>query len=142
MKSVVAPAWPEIASGAEVSLFRSHRPDYPDGGQLRDFVYVRDAAEVVAWLLEKETVNGLFNLGTGEARSFADLAHAAFAAAGAAPKITYVDMPQAIRDRYQYFTRADMSQLRAAGYDQPFTRLEDGVHDYVTRYLSQPDPYR
>ena len=142
MKSVVAQAWPDIASGVGVSLFRSYRRDYPDGGQLRDFVYVRDAAEVVAWLLENDAVSGLFNLGSGEARSFADLAQAAFAAAGTPPKIDYVDMPQAIRDRYQYFTRADMSHLRNAGYARPFTRLEDGVYDYVTRYLSQPDPYR
>ena len=142
MKSVLAQIWPKVAAGERVALFRSHRPDYADGAQLRDFVYVRDAAEVVAWLLATPKVNGVFNLGTGRARSFADLAHAAFAAAGRPAAIDYVDMPHAIRERYQYHTQAEMGRLRAAGYTAPFTTLEAGVADYIGRHLSQPDPYR
>jgi ADP-L-glycero-D-manno-heptose 6-epimerase len=142
MASVAHQIWPRVAAGEEVSLFKSHRPDYADGGQLRDFVYVRDAAEVVAWLLDHKGVNGIYNLGSGKARSFADLATAVFAAAGRAPEISYRPMPEAIRDRYQYYTEADMSRLFSAGWDRPFTSLEDGIGDYVRRYLSQADPYR
>jgi ADP-L-glycero-D-manno-heptose 6-epimerase len=142
MKSVIAQIWPKVAEGQAVQLFRSHRPDYQDGGQLRDFVYVRDCAQVAAWLLEAPEANGIFNLGTGKARSFADLAKAVFAAAGREPKITFVDTPIEIRDKYQYFTQADMSRLQAAGYGLPFTELEAGAADYVARYLSQGDPHR
>ncbi|HEY3813768.1 MAG TPA: ADP-glyceromanno-heptose 6-epimerase [Caulobacteraceae bacterium] len=142
MASVAHQIWPRVAAGEPVSLFKSHRPDYADGGQLRDFVYVKDAAEVVAWLLDHKAVCGLYNLGSGKARSFADLATAVFTAAGRDPEITYRPMPEAIRDRYQYYTEADMSRLYAAGWDRPFTTLEDGIGDYVQRYLSQSDPYR
>jgi len=142
MKSVIAQIYPKVAAGETVRLFKSHRPDYADGGQLRDFVYVRDAAEVVAWLMDTPGVSGIYNLGTGQARSFADLARATFAAAGKAPRIDYIDTPALIRDRYQYFTEADMSRLRAAGYQAPFTDLEAGVADYVQGFLARPDPYR
>jgi ADP-L-glycero-D-manno-heptose 6-epimerase len=142
MKSVVAQIWPKVAAGDGVQLFRSHRPDYPDGGQMRDFVYVRDCSRVVSWLLETPGVNGVFNLGSGKARSFLDLAQAVFAAAGREPQVTYVDTPIEIRDKYQYFTQADMTRLKAAGYAHGFTELEAGVADYVGRYLSQEDPYR
>ena len=142
MKSVAAQIWPKVASGHGVQLFKSYRDDIPDGGQMRDFVYVRDVAEVVAWFFYNHEVNGLYNLGTGEARSFADMAQAVFAAAGRSPQIDYAAMPPAIREKYQYFTQADMTGLREAGYDRPFTSLEDGISDYVGRYLSQPDPYR
>lgn len=142
MKSVVAQIWPAVAAGEPVRLFRSHRPDYPDGGQLRDFVYVADVVEVIAWLLERPEVSGVYNLGTGQARAFADLARATFEAAGRTPRIEYIDMPEAIRARYQYFTQADMSRLRAAGYDRPFASLEEGVGDYVRRFLATDDPYR
>jgi ADP-L-glycero-D-manno-heptose 6-epimerase len=125
-----------------VRLFKSHRKGYADGGQLRDFVYVRDAVEVVRWLLESPGVNGVYNLGSGQARSFADMAGAVFRAAGRKPRIDYVDMPEAIRDRYQYYTQAEMGRLQAAGYRRPFTALEDGIGDYVRAYLSQADPYR
>jgi ADP-L-glycero-D-manno-heptose 6-epimerase len=141
MKSVAAHIWPRVAAGESVALFKSHHPDYADGGQLRDFVYVRDAAEVVAWLLLNPQVNGVYNLGSGEARSFSDLASAVFKAADQTPAITYIDMPQGLREQYQYFTQADVSRLRDAGYVRPFTRLEDGMADYVGRFLSQPDPY-
>jgi ADP-L-glycero-D-manno-heptose 6-epimerase len=142
MKSVVAQIWPEVAAGEGVQLFRSHRPDYADGGQLRDFVYVRDCSRVVSWLLETPGVNGVFNLGTGQARSVLDLAQAVFAAAGREPKVAYVDTPVEIRDKYQYFTQADMTRLKSAGYAHAFTGLEAGVGEYVGRYLSQEDPYR
>lgn len=142
MKSVAAQIWPTVAAGETVRLFKSHREGYADGGQLRDFVYVRDAAEVVNWLVDNPQVNGVYNLGSGQARSFADLAKAVFAAAGKAPAIDYIDMPEGLRQQYQYFTQADLSRLRAAGYDAPFTSLEDGMADYVKTYLSQPDPYR
>jgi ADP-L-glycero-D-manno-heptose 6-epimerase len=141
MKSVVAQVWPRVREGKSVRLFKSHNPDYADGGQLRDFVYVRDAVDVIAWLLSKPDVNGIYNLGSGRARTFEDLAKAVFAAAGQAPNIEYFDMPEALRDRYQYFTQADMSRLTAAGYAKPFTALEDGVSDYVRRFLGADDPY-
>lgn len=142
MKSVAAQIWPKVAAGEGVTLFRSHRPDYADGGQSRDFVYVRDAAQVVAWLIESPGVNGIFNLGSGRARSFADLALAVFAAAGRPARIDYVDTPAAIRDQYQYFTQAEMGRLVQAGYSRPFTELEAGIADYVGRYLATGDPYR
>jgi ADP-L-glycero-D-manno-heptose 6-epimerase len=142
MKSVIAQIWPKVAAGETVKLFKSHRPDYADGGQLRDFVYVRDAADVAAWLVEHPEVSGVYNLGTGQARSFADLARAVFAAAGKPPMIDYIDTPEVIRDRYQYFTEADMARLRAAGYAGQFTGLEAGAADYVQGFLARPDPYR
>ncbi|RRN62972.1 ADP-glyceromanno-heptose 6-epimerase [Caulobacter sp. 602-1] len=142
MKSVVAQIWPRVAAGEGVRLFKSHHPDYEDGGQLRDFVYVRDAVDVIAWLARNPTVNGVFNLGSGHARSFRDLAVATFEAVNRAPDITYIDMPEVLRGKYQYYTKADMSRLRAAGYDAPMTSLEDGVADYVAGYLNTDDPYR
>ncbi|PIB92244.1 ADP-glyceromanno-heptose 6-epimerase [Caulobacter sp. FWC2] len=142
MKSVVAQIWPRVAAGEGVKLFKSHHPDYEDGGQLRDFVYVRDAVDVIAWLSQNSAVNGVFNLGSGHARSFRDLAVATFEAVNRAPDITYIDMPEVLRGKYQYYTQADMSRLRAAGYDAPMTTLEDGVADYVAGYLNTDDPYR
>jgi ADP-L-glycero-D-manno-heptose 6-epimerase len=141
MKSVVAQIWPDVAAGRTVKLFKSYRPDIADGGQLRDFVYVRDVADVVDWLTGRPSVSGVFNLGSGRARSFKELAEATFAAAGKPPAIAYVDMPEAIRGRYQYFTEARLERLRAAGYAGQFTSLEDGVADYVRGYLAQVDPY-
>jgi ADP-L-glycero-D-manno-heptose 6-epimerase len=125
-----------------VTLFRSHHPAYADGGQLRDFVWVGDCVRVVDWLVRTREVSGLFNVGTGTARSFADLAAAVFAALGREPRIEYVDTPVEIRDRYQYFTQADVSKLRGAGFDEPFTVLEDGVARYVRDYLATDDAYR
>jgi ADP-L-glycero-D-manno-heptose 6-epimerase len=142
MKSVVAQKWPDVRDGHVVRLFKSHRNDVEDGGQLRDFIYVKDAAEVVAWLLDNPQVNGVYNLGTGQARSFADLARATLRAAGRdETAIEYTPMPPALRDKYQYFTQADMTRLRAAGYEAPFTTLEDGVGEYVREYLATADPY-
>jgi ADP-L-glycero-D-manno-heptose 6-epimerase len=142
MQSVVAQKYPLAAAGEPLTLFRSHRPDVPDGGQKRDFVYVADCVEVMLWLLEHPKVDGLFNLGTGHARSFDDLARALFAALRRPADITYIDTPPAIRPNYQYFTEASMERLRNAGYTKPFTSLADGVQEYVGRYLSQPDRYR
>jgi len=142
MQSVAAQIWPKVRDGQSVTLFKSHRPDYPDGGQLRDFVYVRDAAEVVSWLIDNPQISGVFNLGSGQARSFADLAAAVFQAAGRDPDLRYRDMPDDLREKYQYYTQADLGRLRQAGYASPFTTLEDGIADYVGSYLSQADPYR
>jgi ADP-L-glycero-D-manno-heptose 6-epimerase len=141
MKSVAAQIWPDVAHGRTVKLFKSYRPDYADGGQLRDFVYVRDCVDVVEWLVGRPDVNGVYNLGSGQARSFKDMAHAVFAAAGAEPQIDYVPMPLALRERYQYFTEAKLDRLRAAGFEGQFTSLEEGLGDYVKHYLAQPDPY-
>jgi len=142
MQSVVAQKYPLVISGQPVTLFTSHHPDYADGGQLRDFIYVNDCVSVMLWLLDNPGVTGLFNLGTGRARSFADVAHALSAAAGMPTRIEFIPMPEAIRPNYQYFTEARMDRLRAAGYDRAFTSLEDGVKDYVARFLSRPDRYR
>ncbi|HEY4339913.1 MAG TPA: ADP-glyceromanno-heptose 6-epimerase [Steroidobacteraceae bacterium] len=142
MQSVVAQKYALAAAGEAVTLFKSHRADVRDGGQLRDFIYVGDCVNVMLWLLEHSSVNGIFNLGTGTARSFADLATALFAAVGRTPVLKYVDMPLNIRPNYQYFTEARMERLRAAGYGSPFTTIEDGVREYVQRFLSAPDRYR
>lgn len=142
MRSVIAKIWPDVAAGRTVRLFKSYRSEIPDGGQKRDFVYVRDAANVAAWLLAHGEVSGIFNLGTGAARTFHDLALAAFQAAGQAPNIVFVDMPDGLDRQYQYFTEARMERLRAAGYEAPFATLEEGVTDYVQTYLATPDPYR
>jgi len=142
MKSVVAQIWPQVAAGETVTLFRSHNPDYADGGQMRDFVFVDDVVDIIAWLLETPHVSGVFNAGSGQARSFLDLANATFAAAGKTPAVAYVDTPVSIRDRYQYFTEARMERIRAAGYPGQSTPLEEGVRRYVQSYLSQSDPYR
>ncbi|MDA0742530.1 MAG: ADP-glyceromanno-heptose 6-epimerase [Proteobacteria bacterium] len=142
MKSVVAQIWPKVQAGETVSLFRSHNPNYSDGGQLRDFVFVDDVVNIILWLLEREDISGVFNAGSGQARSFADLARATFAAAGKYPSIAYIDMPEAIRDRYQYFTEASMDRIRALGYGGQSTPLEEGVRRYVQDFLAQSDPYR
>jgi ADP-L-glycero-D-manno-heptose 6-epimerase len=142
MQSVVAQKYPLAVAGESLTLFKSHRPDVPDGGQKRDFVYVGDCVNVISWLLGHPAVNGLFNLGTGQARSFEDLARALFAALRQPADIDYIPMPEIIRPNYQYFTEASMERLRKAGYTRPFTSLVDGVREYVERYLSQPDRYR
>ena len=140
--SVVAQIHPRAQAGEPARLFESHNPDYAHGGQLRDFIWVDDCVDIVMWLLGNETVSGLYNCGTGGARSFKDLASAVFRALGKEPAIDYVPTPPAIRDKYQYFTEASMGRLRAAGYTADFTALEDGVARYVQDYLNTPDPYR
>ena len=142
MRSIVAKNHAKAARGEAVTLFKSHHPDYADGGQSRDFVSVKDCVAVMLWLYDNPHIDGLFNLGTGKARSFADLIGALFAALGREPAIDYVDTPPEIRDNYQYFTQAEMGRLRAAGYRAPFLSLEDGVADYVANHLGRKDPYR
>jgi ADP-L-glycero-D-manno-heptose 6-epimerase len=132
----------QVAAGEPAKLFQSHHPDYADGEQMRDFVWVGDCVEVMLWLLDEAQTSGLFNVGTGKARTFHDLARALFAALEIPEQIHFVPTPEALRPNYQYFTQARMDRLRAAGYDRPFTTLEDGVAAYVRDYLTQPDPYR
>jgi len=141
MRSVVHQIYPFAARNEAFSLFKSHNPQYEDGGQLRDFIWVGDCVKAMLWLYEHPKVSGLFNLGTGKARSFADLAVAVYKAAGKAPLIKYRDMPEELQAKYQYFTEADMGKLRAAGYTAPFTSLEDGVKLYVEKYLAAEDHY-
>ena len=137
MRSVVHKAFGQIREEGKVRLFKSYKPDYRDGEQLRDFLYVRDAAEVVRYLLENRGIGGLFNCGSGRARTWNDLARSVFAALGREPVIEYIDMPDTLRDRYQYRTEADMTRLREAGYAAPFIALEDGVSDYVKQILGE-----
>ena len=135
MKSVVSKAYDRVVSEGKMSLFKSYNPKYKDGEQMRDFIYVKDAVDVVMFFMEHPSINGIFNLGTGRARTWNDLAHALFAAVGRAPNIEYIEMPEVLRGRYQYFTQADMTKLRKAGYTKAFTSLEDAVKDYCG-YLS------
>lgn len=137
MASVIFHSFNQINAAGKVKLFRSHNPNYTDGGQLRDFVYVKDVVEVITFLFEKKPKNGIYNLGSGKARTFLDLALATFKALGKEANIEFIDTPIDIRDKYQYFTEANMSKLIEAGYTKPFTSLEDGVSDYVKNYLSQ-----
>lgn len=137
MASVIFHAFNQITATKGMKLFRSHRPDFNDGEQLRDFIYVKDVAQVILWLAEKKPQSGLYNLGTGLARSFLDLARGVFRALDVPENITFIDTPLDIRDKYQYFTQADMTKLQLAGYSHPFTSLEDGVADYVTNFLLQ-----
>jgi ADP-L-glycero-D-manno-heptose 6-epimerase len=135
MASVMFHAFRQIREHGQVKLFRSHHPDYDDGKQLRDFIYVKDVAEVIHFLMNSQAPSGLYNLGTGQSRSFIDLATATFSALSLKSEITFVDTPIDIRDKYQYFTEAVMGKLIHAGYKRPFTSLEDGVADYVNNYL-------
>lgn len=136
MASVVYHAFNQIKKDGEVRLFRSHREGYENGEQLRDFVYVRDCVKIVRYLLDNPKIGGLFNCGTGTARSFKDLALAVFSALNLQPAIQYIDMPEHLRDRYQYYTQATMNQITETGFAFSPTGLEDGVRDYVTRYLN------
>jgi ADP-L-glycero-D-manno-heptose 6-epimerase len=137
MASVILHAYKQIEKTGGMKLFRSHRSDYEDGQQMRDFVYVRDVVEVMFWMMHHRQNSGLYNLGSGKARTFSDLTLAVFKALDKSPNITFIDTPADIRDKYQYFTEADMSKLASLGYGNTFTELEDGVHDYVTNYLIQ-----
>ncbi len=140
--SLVPQVYPVAARGEAYTLFRSHNPLYADGEQKRDFIFVDDCCDAMLWLMFEGRTRGIFNLGTGLARTFLDLAAAVYRAAGQPLNITFRDTPQDIRAQYQYFTEARMARLRAAGYPRPFTALEDGVAITIERYLSQPDPYR
>jgi len=142
MMSVLARRFDDIRAGKVLELFKSHREGIADGDQRRDFIYVDDAVRVVMWLLATPSVSGIFNVGTGKARSFKDLMLAAYAALGAAPNIRYVDMPPSIRNSYQYFTQSDVDHLQRAGYNGGFTALEAAVGQYVKGYLDRADRYR
>lgn len=155
MASVIFHSFNQIQQSGLVKLFRSHKEGFKDGEQLRDFVYVKDVVKVIGWMmremskdhsqqstentLQKQSafLSGIYNLGTGKARTFYDLVKATFTALGLETKIEFIDMPEDIRDKYQYFTEADMAKLRNAGYNEPFYSLEDGVTDYVANYLSR-----
>ena len=136
MASVILHAFRQINETGKVKLFRSHNPKYKDGQQLRDFVYVKDVAKVILWLMRHKPESGLYNVGTGKARSFYDLADNTFKAMGVETDIEFIDTPLNIRDKYQYFTEANMTKLRNAGYDEPFTTLEDGIKSYVDYLLT------
>lgn len=142
MQSVVSHIYPKAAAGEQATLFKSHHPDYEDGGQTRDFVWIGDCIDVMMWLLDKPEVSGIFNCGTGKGRTFLDLAKAVYAALGKEPDIAFVPTPEQIRDKYQYFTEADMSKLRSMGYNGQATPLEEGIRQYVQDYLHTEDPYR
>jgi ADP-L-glycero-D-manno-heptose 6-epimerase len=136
MASVIFHSFDQIKKNGFVKLFKSHRPDFKDGQQLRDFIYVKDVLKVCYWLMQHQPTSGIYNLGTGKARSFADLAKATFKGLDMDPKIEYIDMPMDIRSTYQYFTEATMLKLRSVGYMDEFYSLENGVDDYVRNYLS------
>lgn len=143
MASVIFHSFNQINKEGEVKLFKSHRPDFKDGWQLRDFIYVKDVVKVIYWMMQEmlhgkweKSKNGIYNLGTGKARSFYDLAAATFNGVNKKPNIVFIDMPEDIRDKYQYFTEANMQKLQHAGYKEKFYSLEEGVDDYVRNYLS------
>ncbi|HXI08776.1 MAG: ADP-glyceromanno-heptose 6-epimerase [Bradyrhizobium sp.] len=142
MMSVLARRFADIKAGRAVQLFKSHRDGIADGDQRRDFIYVDDVVRVMMWLLATSKVSGLFNVGTGTARSFKDMMLAAYAALGAAPNIQYIDMPEQIRGSYQYFTQSEVDRLRGAGYNGGFTALEDAVDLYVKGFLDRADRFR
>ncbi|MBU4370367.1 MAG: ADP-glyceromanno-heptose 6-epimerase [Syntrophaceae bacterium] len=141
MTSVIFKAFHQIRETGSVRLFKSCKPEYPDGGQKRDFVYVKDCVDVLWWLLNHKEVNGIFNLGTGNARTWNDLIGAVFAALGRPPQIEYIEMPEAIRGQYQYFTEARMEKIRTAGCPAAFRPLEEATADYVKNHLLREDPY-
>lgn len=141
MMSVICKAHKQIGESGTLRLFKSYVPQYGHGDQRRDFIYVKDCLDVMWWLLENPHVGGVYNVGTGQARSWNDLARAVFAAMGREPKIEYIEMPEAIRGKYQYFTEAPMQKLRGAGYKGEFTSLEAGAAEYVQKYLDKDDPH-
>ncbi len=135
MRSMVNKSFGQIGDGGKVRLFKSHNPAYKDGEQMRDFVYVKDAVDVTLYFLEQRNLGGLYNCGGGVARTWLDLVTAVYAATGKQPEVEFIDMPEELRGKYQYFTQATSAKLQAAGYTKPFTTLEDGVREYVTTYL-------
>lgn len=140
-QSLIAQIYNEIKSGETAKLFKSYHPNYEDGAQKRDFVYVKDCVNLMLWLMETPSVSGIYNVGTGNARSYKELALNIFKAAEKDPKIEYVPMDEQHKKTYQYYTQADISKLRKVGYDVPFTSIEDGVKDYIQNYLAHSDPY-
>jgi ADP-L-glycero-D-manno-heptose 6-epimerase len=141
MTSVIFKAFHQIKETDKVRLFKSYKKEYADGGQMRDFVYVKDCLDAMKWLLNNSHANGIFNLGTGKARTWNDLIAAVFAAMGRKTNIQYIEMPESLRDQYQYFTQAEMNKLKSIGCPVKFSSLEDSVRDYVVNYLQQTDPH-
>ena len=137
MRSFVIKAFQQIGAGGGVRLFKSHRPDYADGQQLRDFIYVKDAVDMTLFFYDNPELAGLYNIGTGQARSWNDLANAVFAAMCKQPDIEYIDMPDSLKEKYQYFTQADITKLRKTGYRKPTTPLEEAIKDYIQNYLQK-----
>ena len=135
MASMIFHGYRQIQESGKIKLFKSFNPEYTDGGQLRDFVYVKDVCKVIKWLLKNRSVSGLFNVGTGRAQSFAELAVATFDALGLEPNIVYIDMPEHLKEKYQYYTKAEISKLRTAGYQEEFMDLQSGARDYVLNHL-------
>lgn len=142
MRSVVSKMFDTVSAGSPIRLFRSGRADVADGEQRRDFVYVRDCTRAILWLLRNPSVSGIFNLGTGRAESFLDMFHGLETALGRELSLEFMDMPEQLAGRYQYYTEADMTKLHAAGYNGAFRSLHDGIHEYVTMFLRTEDPYR
>jgi len=137
MRSFVLKAFEQINATGKVKLFKSHKPEYKDGGQLRDFLYIKDAVDMTLFFLDNPQITGLFNIGAGNARSWNDLVAVVFDAMRQKPKIEYIDMPDSIRSQYQYFTQADITKIKHAGYNKKTTSLEDAVKDYVQNYLQK-----
>lgn len=137
MASVILHAFRQIQSSGAMKLFRSHHPDFKDGHQLRDFIYVKDVVHMLHWFWKQQVPNGIYNVGTGKARTFLDLTRATFKAMDQEENISFIDTPKDIRDKYQYFTEADMAKVRSVGYQHEFTSLEKGVEDYVRQYLME-----
>lgn len=140
MASLVYKAYHQILKTGQVKLFKSHKPEYKHGEQLRDFIYVKDCSDVVWWFLQNKKT-GIFNLGTGTPRTWLDLANSVFKAMNKKPDIEFIPVPESIRAKYQYYTKADMTRLREAGFDKKMTNIERGVDDYIKNYLAKPDPY-
>jgi ADP-L-glycero-D-manno-heptose 6-epimerase len=141
MASVIFHSFNQIQSTGKVKLFKSHKQEFKDGEQLRDFIYVKDVIKVCYWLMQHTVPSGLYNLGTGKARTFKDLVKATFGGLDREPVIEFIDTPADIRDKYQYFTEANMNKLKQAGYTEPFYSLEQGVDDYVRNYLKERKYY-
>ncbi|MEG1763181.1 MAG: ADP-glyceromanno-heptose 6-epimerase, partial [Bacteroidales bacterium] len=141
MASVIYHAHKQIQETSAMNLFRSHNPNYKDGMQLRDFIYVKDVINILFFMMQTQTKSGIYNVGTGKARAFLHLVQATFKAMGRKENINFIDTPLDIRDKYQYFTEADMRKLRAIGYTKEFTSLEDGVQEYVQKYLEEGKRY-
>ncbi len=137
MASMVFHGFHQIQNDGKIRLFRSYKDAYPDGGQKRDFIYVKDVCALILWFLEHPEISGLFNVGSGESRSFYDLAQAVFHACGKDTMIEYIEMPEHLRKTYQYETKAEISSLRKAGYTRPFVSIEEGIEDYISNYLNQ-----
>ena len=135
MASVIFHAYNQINKTGGMNLFRSHNPDYKDGEQMRDFIYVKDVCDIMYWMMNHRSDSGIYNIGTGQSRSFLDLTHSVFSSMDRPASIGFIDTPLDIRDKYQYFTEANMDKLREIGYDKPFTILEEGIGEYVQDYL-------